>query len=95
VTVRRIALSVVVLAAVVAGCGGSSRPLTPVQKCTAGLQAMVNNGLLGPDGLTGGSAAAIRANGTAADVAMLDTAQKACNPLSPAQARQAGRAVNP
>ena len=94
-TVRRIALSVVVLAAVVAGCGGKSTPLTPVQKCTAGLQAMVNNGLLGPDGLTGGSAAAIRANGTAADVAMLDTAQKACNPLSPAQARQAGRAVNP
>jgi hypothetical protein len=94
VTDRRIALSVVVLAAVIAGCG-SSRPLTPVQKCTAGLQAMVNNGLLGPDGLTGGSAAAIRANGTAADVAMLNTAQKACNPLSPAQARQAGRAVNP
>lgn len=89
---RWLAASAAVLAAagMLAACGGSTpKALTPVQKCTAAFQAYVN------DGLQGKSARDIRAYGTPRDIAIMNAAHKACNALTPAQARKAAQAVTP
>jgi hypothetical protein len=75
-----------VLATIAIGaCGGTSAPAaqTPVQRCTTAYQAYVNAGL------NGQSAASIRAYGSANDVKILNAAHKACDPLTPAQAKKA------
>jgi hypothetical protein len=75
-------------AATLTACGGSSHaPLTPIQKCTAAFQAYVD------DGLNGTPAKQIRAYGTPRDIAIMNAAHKACNALSPAQAKRAAEKV--
>jgi hypothetical protein len=96
------ALAVIVAAFLVAEALGGAivsaagpHPHTAVQKCTAAMQVMVNDGLIGPNGLTGGSAATIRADGTPAQVAALNAAMKACDSLTAAQAKQAAAGLSP
>ena len=90
---RALTVPAAIAAAVIAlaGCGGShaSGPLTPVQRCTSAYQAYVN------DGLQGMSAKRIRAEGSAHDVSLLDSAQEACNALTPAEAKQAAANITP
>ena len=78
--------AIIVLAAV--SLGGSSHQ-TAVQKCTGAYQAFVNAGL------NGQTPAAIRQHGTTADVQLLNAAQKACDTLTPAQARSAAAGLYP
>lgn len=87
-TIAAIAAAITI-AGTAAACGGAATAQTPVQRCTTADQNMVNAGLINQ------STASIRAYGTPADVKLLNAALKACNSLTPAQARQAAKAVTP
>ena len=93
-TLRRISVAVIAVCAVVIVAAATAtalggKPQTAVQRCTSAYQALVSAGLYGD------KPGEVRQDGTAADVRMLDAAQKACDRLTPAQARQAARAVTP